>query len=87
MVDKVGITDPSTQILLNGIYALTGWIAATIGAFCHDRFGRRTMFLCSTSGMAVCLAIVAGGSAAYVNDGSVPSSKAGIAFIFGMTST
>lgn len=86
MVDKVGITDPNTQILLNGIYALTGWIAATAGAFCHDRLGRRTMFMLSTSGMAVCLAIVAGGSAGYVNSGSVPASKAGIAFIFGKNS-
>lgn len=82
MVDQVGITDPSTQILLNGIYALTGWIAATVGAFCHDRFGRRTMFMASTCGMAICLAIVAGGSAGYVNAGSVPASDAGIAFIF-----
>ena len=82
MVDKVGITDPDTQILLNGIYALTGWIAATAGAFFHDRLGRRTMFMLSTSGMAICLAIVAGGSAGYVNSGAVPSSKAGIAFIF-----
>lgn len=83
MVDKVGITDPNTQILLNGIYALTGWIAATAGAFFHDRLGRRTMFLLSTSGMVICLSIVAGGSAGYVNSGSVSSSDAGIAFIFG----
>lgn len=61
LVAQVGIKDSNTQILLNAIYALTGWIAATAGAFSHDKFGRRKMFMASTAGMVVCLAITAGG--------------------------
>ena len=37
----------------------------------------------STAGMVVCLSIMAGGTSGYVNDGSLPASKASIAFIFG----
>jgi MFS family permease len=84
LVFQVGIKDPNTQILLNAIYAITGWIAATAGAFFHDRLGRRTMFLMSTGGMIVCLSIAAGGASGYVNSGSVPASDASIAFIYGM---
>lgn len=82
LVDQVGITDPNTQLLLNAIYAITGWIAAMAGACFHDRLGRRKMFLMSTGGMVVCLAIVAGGAAGYVEENSVPASRASIAFIY-----
>ena len=87
LVSQVGITDPNTQILLNAIYAITGWIAASTGAFFHDRLGRRTMFLISTGGMVVCLAIAAGGAAGFVKNGSTPSSDASIAFIYGKRAT
>ena len=83
LIAQVGITDPNTQLLLNAIYAVTGWIAATAGARCHDIIGRRKMFLGSTAGMIICLAITAGGSAGYANFGSTPASDLGIAFIFG----
>ena len=63
LVAEVGITSSKTQILLNAIYAITGWIAAITGACFHDRLGRRLMFLMSTGGMVVCLAITAGGAA------------------------
>lgn len=45
LVANVGITDQSTVLLLNGIYALTGWIAAGAGARLHDVVGRRKMLL------------------------------------------
>lgn len=31
MVENVGITSTSLTLLLNAIYAITGWVAATIG--------------------------------------------------------
>lgn len=40
------------------------------------------MFLLSTGGMVLCLAIVAGGAAGYVEKGSVPASDASISFIY-----
>lgn len=82
MIQAVGITSVSTSQLLNGIYAVTGWIAATIGARCHDVFGRRKMFLASTGGMVVCLAIITGCTARYQNSHDVEASSAMIAFIF-----
>ncbi|CZR55595.1 related to transporter (major facilitator superfamily) [Phialocephala subalpina] len=82
LLENVGITDPDTKLLLNAIYALTGWIAAIAGARCHDIFGRRQMFLGSAAGMVVCLAITAGTAAGYVNTGSILSSRASIAFIY-----
>ncbi|KIW37688.1 uncharacterized protein PV06_10322 [Exophiala oligosperma] len=87
LLTNVGITDTNTVLLLNAIYALTGWIAAATGARFHDIIGRRKMMLGSTFGMVICLAITAGTAAGYVNTGSQASSKASIAFIyiFGVT--
>ena len=76
------MTDTNTVLLLNAVYAITGWIAAAAGARLHDVFGRRKMLLGSTIGMAICLSITAGTAAGYVNTGSVPSSDVSIAFIY-----
>lgn len=86
MVKYVGITSPQTQILLNGIYAVTGWVAATAGARFHDVWGRRKMLLGSTIGMIICFAVITGTTASYINDGNREGSIVSIAFvyIFGM---
>ncbi|KAK5447933.1 hypothetical protein LTS15_009432 [Exophiala xenobiotica] len=87
LLTNVGVTDTNTVLLLNAIYALTGWIAAAAGARFHDIIGRRKMMLGSTLGMVICLTLTAGTAAGYVNTGSTSSSKASIAFIyiFGVT--
>ncbi|RGP70019.1 lactose permease [Fusarium sporotrichioides] len=82
MVKNVGITSTNLILLLNAVYALTGWIAATIGARLHDIVGRRKMLMSSCLGMSIALAIVAATAAEYERSGSVPSSSASIAFIF-----
>lgn len=83
LISSVGITDTSTQLLLNAIYAVTGWIAASAGARFHDVLGRRKMLMGSCAGMAVCLSIVAGTAAAYEHDHTAfAASRASIAFIF-----
>lgn len=82
MLENVGITSTNMKLLLNAIYALTGWIAASSGARFHDIIGRRKMLLGSCIGMSICLAIVAGTAAKYEQDGSKPASSASIAFIF-----
>ena len=82
LLENVGITDTNTQLLLNIIYALTGWIAATSGSRFHDVIGRRKMFLGSTAGMVICLAITAGTAAKFVQDGNTTASAASIAFIY-----
>ena len=82
LLKNVGITSVDTQLLLNVIYALTGWVAASSGARFHDIVGRRKMLMGSCVGMSICLAIVAGAAADFENTGSGPASKASIAFIF-----
>lgn len=82
LLENVGITDTNTKLLLNIIYAITGWIPAMIGARLHDVVGRRKLLLASTASMAVCLALAAGTAAGYVHTGSHASSSASIAFIY-----
>ncbi|KZO92397.1 sugar transporter [Calocera viscosa TUFC12733] len=82
MLENVGITDTNTQLLLNIIYAIVGWIFAAAGTRFHDLIGRRKMFMGSIAGMIICLAIMSGTAADYVNTGSIPASSASIAFIF-----
>jgi predicted MFS family arabinose efflux permease len=83
MIANVGIKDTNMQLLLNAVYAVTGWISATTGARFHDIVGRRKMLMGSCAGMAICLAIVAGTAAAYEhNHEAFAASRASIAFIF-----
>lgn len=78
----VGVTNPNTQLLLNIVYAISGWIPAIIGARLHDIVGRRKMLMGATVGMAVCLAVAAGTAADFVQSGNHQSSIASIAFIY-----
>ncbi|KAG4263885.1 hypothetical protein FPRO03_09161 [Fusarium proliferatum] len=82
MVENVGITSTNMVLLLNAFYALSGWVAATIGARLHDIVGRRKMLMGSCLSMSIALAIVAATAAEYERSGSTPSSSASIAFIF-----
>jgi MFS family permease len=82
LVANVGITSTNTQLLLNIIYAIGGWIPAIIGARLHDVVGRRKMMMSVAFGMAVCLSIAAGTAAGYVQTGSKAASSASIAFIY-----
>jgi MFS family permease len=87
LVANVGIKDTSTQLLLNIIYAIGGWIPAIIGARLHDVVGRRKLMMSVALGMSVCLFITAGTAAGYVHTGSKASSSASIAFIYVFGST
>jgi sugar porter (SP) family MFS transporter len=51
VLNGVGITDPFSQTLFNGILTIVNWGWAILGAFLVDRAGRRTLFLVSTGGM------------------------------------
>lgn len=82
LLTGVGVTNTNTLLLLNAVYAITGWISAAIGARFHDIVGRRKMMLGSTAGMVICLAIATGTSAGYVETGSQISSRFCIAFIY-----
>ncbi|KAG6848208.1 hypothetical protein H0H87_004012, partial [Tephrocybe sp. NHM501043] len=51
--DGIGITDPTDQLLINGILQIwnLGW--ALLASFMVDRIGRRVLFLTSAAGMII----------------------------------
>jgi MFS family permease len=82
MLTAVGITSASTKILLNAIYAITGWGAAIAGARCHDIFGRRKMLMGACLAMSVWLAMMAVCTAVYQRTPNHGVSSANIFFIY-----
>ncbi|KAJ3200413.1 hypothetical protein HDU82_008939 [Entophlyctis luteolus] len=74
MLNAAGITSSNTQLLINSIASVVNFICAIFGSQLVDRFGRRTLLL---TGFACCvggMAIVCGGSAGFVEQGSLAAS-------------
>ncbi|KAI0799943.1 lactose permease [Xylaria sp. FL0064] len=82
MLDAIGVTDTNTKLILNIIYSAIGWIFSTCGARLHDVVGRRKMLMGSTFGMALCLALVAAGSAGKIEYNNNAGATLSIVFIF-----
>lgn len=61
----IGITNPETQTLINGILNIYNYGTAIFGALMCDRIGRRPLFLISTAGMTVSFCIWTACSAIY----------------------
>ncbi|KAF8633809.1 hypothetical protein AX15_001250 [Amanita polypyramis BW_CC] len=53
VLDLIGVTNPSTQLLINGILNIFNFIVAIIAGLLCDRVGRRPLFLTSTIGMVI----------------------------------
>ncbi|OJT06916.1 hypothetical protein TRAPUB_2236 [Trametes pubescens] len=51
--DAIGITDPTTQLLINGCLNIYNFIIAVIAGLLCDKIGRRPLFIASTIGMFV----------------------------------
>ncbi|KZT56004.1 general substrate transporter [Calocera cornea HHB12733] len=80
--DSIGITDPTTQTLINGILQIFNLIVALIASFLCDRAGRRVLFLSSNVGMLV---FFVAQTICFAQNAMTGSSAAGhgvIAFIF-----
>lgn len=82
MLNGIGVTDTNTKLVLNIVYAVVGWVASTAGSRLHDVVGRRKMLITTTAGMAICLALIAGCAAGFMDYGSKQASTASIVFIF-----
>ena len=81
VLDGIGITNPTTQLLINGILQIWNLAVAVTASFLADRLGRRILFLTSCIGMlvfwtaqTVCFKLS--------NDGNNAASHGTIAFIF-----
>jgi sugar porter (SP) family MFS transporter len=82
VLDTVGVTDPDTQTLINGILQIFNFGAAVSAAFLVDRLGRRTLFIWSGAGMLVSFIIWTACSAVFDQEGSKAAGIVVVAFIF-----
>lgn len=57
VLDGIGIKDPDTQLVINGVLNIWNCIIATTMCFFVDKLGRRPLFLISTAGMMVCFIV------------------------------
>ncbi|KAF9500735.1 hexose transporter [Pleurotus eryngii] len=80
--DSIGITDPTIQLLINGILQIwnLGW--ALLASAFVDRIGRRILFMTSAIGMLIFFILQTVCSAQFALNGSDAAAHAVIAFIF-----
>jgi len=78
----LGITDNSTQLLINGILNIFNFIVAITAGFLCERVGRRRLFLISTVGMFVCWTLQTACFALYSTTGNTKAAHTVIAMIF-----
>ncbi|TFK46860.1 general substrate transporter [Heliocybe sulcata] len=80
--DNIGITNPTTQLLINGILQIWNLFWAVLASFMVDKAGRRFLFLTAAGGALVwwvCQTICV---ALFAQHGSPDAAHAVIAFIF-----
>ncbi|KAM6519889.1 hypothetical protein FALCPG4_013465 [Fusarium falciforme] len=82
VLDTVGVKDPDTQTLINGLLQLFNFVAAIIAAFLVDRLGRRTLWNWSGIGMLISFVIWTICSARFTIENSSGLGVAVIVFIF-----
>jgi MFS family permease len=82
VLDTVGVKNPDTQTLINGLLQLFNFFAAIIAAFLVDRLGRRTLWNWSGIGMLISFIIWTICSARFETSPSNGLGVAVIAFIF-----
>jgi len=80
MVKTVGITDVSTQLLLNALQTPIMMIAALCGLRFIHKFGRRQLLMFSSTGMSISVAIITACTANYAGRPAVGGT--GIAFLY-----
>lgn len=82
ILQTIGITDPDTQTLINGILSIWNWLVACSGALSVDRLGRRFLWLTAIGGMLVSFCVWTGLSAAFEHSRSSHLGTAVLAMIF-----
>ncbi|CAK7226490.1 hypothetical protein SBRCBS47491_006249 [Sporothrix bragantina] len=80
MVKTVGITNVSTQLLLNAIQTPVMACAALVGLSMVHKFGRRPLLMISSTGMTICMAIITACTAQQKGKPAVGGT--GIAFLY-----
>ncbi|KXN89357.1 Lactose permease [Leucoagaricus sp. SymC.cos] len=80
--DTIGITDPTIQLLINGILQIWNLIWALCASFLVDRIGRRILFMTSVVGMLIFFVLQTVCSALFAQRNDTNAAHAVIAFIF-----
>jgi len=81
-LDTVGVTDPDTQTLINGLLQLFNFGMAVSAAFLVDRLGRRTLLLWSGFGMLLSFIILTACAGVFDTNGNKGAGLAVIVMIF-----
>jgi MFS family permease len=82
VLNQIGITDSTTQLLINAVLQIVNMIVATGMCFFVDRIGRRVLFLIATAGMLAVFVIWTICSAQFAIHGSKASADAVVVMIF-----
>ncbi|KAI8577911.1 hypothetical protein K450DRAFT_212247 [Umbelopsis ramanniana AG] len=82
VLDSVGVTDPFTQLLINGILQIWNLICAVTAAVVVDKVGRRPLWLASTAGMLIFFVLQTICTGVYTEKGVSSAGTASIAMIF-----
>ncbi|KAF4622204.1 hypothetical protein D9613_009628 [Agrocybe pediades] len=53
VLDAIGITSPTVQLLINGVLQIYNFVICVFGSLWCDKIGRRKLFLWSTGGMLI----------------------------------
>lgn len=80
--NTIGITDPTIQLLINGILQIWNLFWALLASSLVDKLGRRLLFLTSAVGMVIFFTLQTVCSAIYAKNNSESAAHAVIAFIF-----
>ncbi|GLB42083.1 putative transporter [Lyophyllum shimeji] len=78
----IGITNPTTQLLINGILQIWNLAWALMASFLVDKLGRRLLFLSSAAGMIIFFTLQTACSAVYDKSKNAAAAHSVIAFIF-----
>ncbi|MCJ1385226.1 hypothetical protein MMC17_008347 [Xylographa soralifera] len=82
VLKQIGITDSTTQQLINGILQIINFIVALTMCFFVDKIGRRKLFLTSTAGMLGAFIVWTICSAIQQNTGNTHAATAVVVMIF-----
>jgi len=78
----IGVTDPTTQLEINGYLSIVQLVSAVTTCFFVDKVGRRPLFLSSCIGMLLCFIATTIGLARYEATPNSNAANAVIVFIF-----
>ncbi|KII92502.1 hypothetical protein PLICRDRAFT_134162 [Plicaturopsis crispa FD-325 SS-3] len=82
VLNNVGITNPTTQLLINGVLNIFNFIVAIIAGMLCDKVGRRPLFLISVIGMLLSWTVQTVCYSLYFQHQSVVAGHGVIAMIF-----